>query len=84
MTMTSNRICAARLYLPIQKREKMCASTSSGVALAGDLLECRARLLQIGEHEFLRQRPAAARQRPVAREQRWLARARPARCAGRS
>ena len=49
-------------HLPMQNREKMCASTSSVRAPARDLLERRARVLQIGEHEFLRTaiRPSAS------------------------
>ena len=68
----------------MQKRSKMCASRSSGVRASGDLLERRARVLQIGEHEFLRQRAAIGCARRTAREQRLVRALEPARCGGRS
>ena len=68
----------------MQNREKMCASRSSRRALAGDLLERRARVLQIREDEFFRQRPAVRGDGRACASERARVRARPARCAGRS
>ena len=67
ITMTSK--CSVRpvtLHFPMQNRAKMCASRSSGARRPRDLLERRARLLQIRQHEFLRQRAALGRARPRA------------------
>ena len=52
-------------------------------AAAGDFFERRARVLQIREHEFLRQRSAVGTRRRRVRARARRERARPARCAGR-
>ena len=52
------------VYFPMQNRSKMCRSTSSLVRAADDLVEARARRLQIGEHELLRAPRRGRRLRP--------------------
>src|SRR5258708_25112985 len=75
MTMTSNEFYIRRstLLSHTDPREDVLQQIV-GRALAGNLLERRARLLQIRQHEFLRQRGAVGTRRVVRSDQR-LARA---------